>query len=409
MRNSTPIKNLLALGAGLAILSTALVPATAHAAEEPAPPPLDEAVVQRTVDEMVDYSGTPGSMAQVWDETAGTSRMAAGVADRRTGQPARSGLVGRAGGATMTFVTAAVLQLVEEGRLGLDDSIEKYVPGLVPWGEKVTVRMLMNHTSGLYDHLQLPLFADEEQYLTVRWKTFEPRELVRMAVDHGPITEPGEWYFSYTNFTVIGMIMEKVTGNTAQEEVTRRVIKPLRLRHTSFPTYSPFLPRPHARGYFRLDDGSWKDVTELNPTAAGAARAIVSNTPDLITFWRALLTTDKLIGDSSREELLTFTLVNDPGPGPSPVPTIRRVYQGLGIIKIDWSCEVSSYGSHGAAMHGFDTTVHVTADGSRAASAMTNEYTDDDKQGPVLVPFLGAAMCGEHSYPIPPEGSAAPR
>ncbi|MGW1979466.1 serine hydrolase domain-containing protein [Streptomyces sp. NPDC001889] len=426
MRNSNQVTRIPARATALALLTAvcaALAPPTAGAhtgvpagvsagagtvANEPAPPALDKGVVERTVDEMVSWTGTPGAMAQVWDRPTGVHPMAAGVADRRTGRPARADLAGRAGGSSMTFVTAVVLQLAEEGRLGLDDGIETYVPGLLPWGEKVTVRMLLNHTSGLHDHLQLPLFADEERYLTVRWKTYQPRELVRMAVDQGKAAEPGEWYFSYTNFTVIGMIIEKVTGRSPQEQVTRRVIEPLKLRGTSFPTYFPFLSKPHARGYFRLDDGSWKDVTELNPTAAGAARGVVSTAPDLIAFWRALLTTDKLIGAKSREELLTFKPVHDPGPGPAPIPTIRRVHQGLGIIRIDWACGVSSYGSHGAAMHGFDTTVHVSSDGGRAASAMTNEYTNDETQGPVLVPFLAAAMCGEHSYPIPP-GSTADR
>lgn len=151
-----------------------------------------------------------------------------------------------------------------------------------------------------------------------------------------------------------------------------------------------------------MGEDGWLDVTELNPTAAGAARGLISNVPDLMTFWRALLVEGKLVKKPLLDQMLDFLPVFDPGPGPSPIPDVRTVYQGLGIIKIDYSCGTSSYGSHGAAMHGFDTTVHVSADGSRAASAMTNEYTDDLRQGPVLVPFLIAAFCGKHSYPIPP-------
>ncbi len=382
------------------LLAAALVFAgtgPAHAAETP-PTPLDRPLLQRIVDDMVGYSGVPGAVAQVVDNQAGKLNFSSGVADRNSGKPITTDMAGRVGGSSMTFVATVTLQLVEERKIQLDAPVERYLPGLIPWGNQITVRQLLYHTSGLADHLQLPRFADKALYLNERWKTFTPAELVRLAVDEGPITTPGEWYFSYTNYIAVGMIIEKVTGHTPQYEVTKRIILPLKLRSTYFPVVLPIIPFKHSQGYFHMDDGSWIDVTELNPSAAGAARGLISTVPDLVTFWRALLAERKLLKPATLRQMLTFISLQVPGPGPG-VPDIQ-VGQGLGIIQITYSCGVTSYGSHGAAMHGFDTTVHVSKDGSRAASAMVNQYTNDETQGPVLVPFLGAVFCSQYSRPI---------
>jgi D-alanyl-D-alanine carboxypeptidase len=359
----------------------------------PPPAPLDPALVQHVAEETCRIGEVPALMGLIVDRDAGTLPLAIGTADLRTGEHARHDLVGRVGGATQTLVATAVLQMVGEGKLSLDDTIEQHVPGLVPWGEQVTLRSLLNHTSGIEDFQELRRFKDKNEYLAERWTTFSPSDLIRIAVESGPVVPVGTWYFGFTNFVAVGMIIESVTGNTVQAEVTRRIIEPLGLRNTFFPVTQPDIPfRYHARGYFHLDDGSYLDVTELNPSLAGAGRSLLSNMPDLVTFWRALVAERSLLPDSLWREMFTFLPVADPSPAPDSHDGIQAA-QGLGIIRVVHPTGVVSYGSHGAGMHGFDTSVHVSADGSRAVGGMVNQYIEDEKQGAVLLAYLTAGYC----------------
>lgn len=368
-------------------------PGTQGADYGPPPTALDLALMQNVIDETVRISEVPGLMAAVVDDTAGVAPLASGIADMATGEPLRHDFVGRAGGATQTFVATVVMQLVGEGRLSLEDKVEDHLPGLIPWGGQITVRQLLNHTAGIDDYLELDRFKDKNQYLKDRWTTFPPAALVALATANGPVVPPGNWFFGFTDFVVVGMIVEKVTGRTVQQEVTDRIIKPLGLKHTVFPTTEPDIPfRYHARGYFHMDDGSYLDVTELNPSLAGAGRSLISNIPDLITFWRELVVGRRLLADEQWKQMFTFLPVLNPSPAPDSHEGILAA-QGLGIIRIVHPCGVVSYGSHGAGMHGWDTSVHVSADGSRAVAGMVNQYIEDEKQGAVLLAFLTAGYC----------------
>jgi D-alanyl-D-alanine carboxypeptidase len=373
------------------LASVAAQPAAAHPDTGPPLPPVDPVVMQQVIDDMLAESKVPGAMAEVVDARAGDIRLASGTANLQTGAPMRYDLAGRVGGSTQTFVAAATLQLAGEGRLRLDDTVEQYLPGLIPWGREITLRQLLDHTAGLADYLELPRFKDQNQFLNERWTRFTPEQLVGFAVDQGQVVPPGEWYFSFTDFVVVGMIIKKVTGRSAQAEVTDRIIRPLGLRHTFFPTTQKSIPFRHAHGYLHLEDGRYVDVTRLDPSLASTGRGMISTVPDLIKFWRALLTTNKVLSPAMRRQMLTFKQIDGPPPAPD-VPDIK-VAQGLGIIRIQHPCGTVSYGSHGAGMHGWDTTVHLSADGTRAAAGIVNQYIQDEVQGAVLVGFLTAAFC----------------
>lgn len=195
----------------------------------------------------------------------------------------------RIGSVTKTFVATVVLQLVDEGRVRLDDPIDRYLPGLVPDGQQITVRQLLNHTSGIYD------YAHDDGYSTNRWrgadrfKHYEPEQLLAVAFQHPPYFAPGDgWHYSNTNYVIAGLLIEKVTGRPYGTEIRRRILTPLQLTRTSVPGDRLTLPEPHARGYADVD-GRLVDATLMNPSLDGAAGEMISTTSDLNRFFEALL------------------------------------------------------------------------------------------------------------------------
>lgn len=362
-------------------------------------PPFDAVVMQQVVDQMSKHSGVPGGISQVWDATAGTFTFVTGTSDLATGAPMAADLNGRAGGSTMTFVSVVALQLVGEGALALGDRVSRYLPGLIPWAGEITVRNLLNQTSGIADYLGLPAFSDPDQYLSsgARWKTYAPEELLALGVDQGRAAPVGTWHFSYTDFVALALIIEKITGGTIQEQVTARIIEPLGLARTFFPATETGIPFPHAKGYLRLASGEFAEATDLNPSLEWAARGLISNVPDLVTFFRALFAEGRLLGPAELAEMLMFTPVYAPGPGGGG-PQIS-VAQGLGIIAVGWSGGVTSYGTFGSLMHSYDSLVHVSSNRTRVVATLVNQYVSDDAQGPVLLPTVLAAMCGIQRLP----------
>ncbi|MFE6523079.1 serine hydrolase domain-containing protein [Streptomyces sp. NPDC057794] len=184
----------------------------------------------------------------------------------------------RAGSVTKTFVATVVLQLAAEHRLSLSDTVERHLPGLVRGagndGRALTLRSLLTHTSGLYDFT-----AATDGTVPVA-----PDQAVRIALTHPP-AERGRFSYSNTNYVLLGMVVEQVTGASYATETERRILTPLRLTGTSFPGSRSWLPSPHGRAY--AADGT--DVTDLDPRAAGAAGELVTTLADLDRFYAALL------------------------------------------------------------------------------------------------------------------------
>ena len=236
---------------------------------------LDRALARLT------HAGAPGAVVLV-RRGAHTRRVARGYADRATRRPMRAGDRFRIGSLTKTFTATVVLQLAGEGRLGLDDTVERWLPGLVPGGERITVRQLLNHTSGLFN------YTDDEQVLegmlSDRRRAWSPRELVAIGTAHPPTFAPGtRWAYSNTGYIVLGLIAEAVDGRPLATQLETRIFTPLKLRHTSFDS-EPQIAGRYAHGYF-----VGRDVSVLNPTGAWAAGAMVSTAADVGRFYRALL------------------------------------------------------------------------------------------------------------------------
>ncbi|WP_368397214.1 serine hydrolase domain-containing protein [Streptomyces sclerotialus] len=241
--------------------------------------------------------GTPGAAALTTrDGRAYASRFTtAGVADVRTERPITPADHFRAGSLTKTFIATVVLQLTAEHRLSLDDTVGRLLPGLAPGATDprgVTVRELLDHTSGLYNYTADPELSRELHgpgFTAHRYDTYTPDELLRTALEHPPEAAPGDRYaYSNTNYLVLGQIIEAVTGHPYAQEAERRIIGPLGLSGTSFPGTDPSLPRPYGRGYSQV--GSERvDSTTLDPSRAGAAGELVTTLGDLNRFFAALL------------------------------------------------------------------------------------------------------------------------
>ncbi|MEU7049771.1 serine hydrolase domain-containing protein [Streptomyces eurythermus] len=227
--------------------------------------------------------GTPGVLAradragEVWHGTSG-------VADLRTGRPRLPRDRFRIGSLTKPFIATVVLQLAAEPVYGL--SID---------GRRITLRRLLQHTSGLYDYIDDDGFRATftgPAFLSHRYDGATPEELVRTDLAHEPLFDPGDgWSYSNTNYILAGMVIEKATGNSYATAVERRIIRPLGLRGTTVPGTSSSVPGPHGRHYSKLyvDDPAARvhDITDFNPSVSGASGEIISTTRDLNTFIRA--------------------------------------------------------------------------------------------------------------------------
>ncbi|MEU0649544.1 serine hydrolase domain-containing protein [Streptomyces umbrinus] len=330
-------------------------------------------------------TGTVGVVAQSTGPR-GSRYATAGVADKATGAAARSGDRFRMASASKTFVATVVLQLVGEGRLSLDDTVEHWLPGVVSGngndGSRITVRQLLQHTSGLFNYTaDLPVLASVDDYRAGRYTTWTPEQLVGIATGHAPDFEPGaKWAYSNTNYILAGMIIQKVTGQSWEQQVTKRIIRPLGLRDTSAPTTDSRIPGRHLHGYSDFGKtGPTIDTTRFNPSAAGAAGAMIGTTADLTRFYQALLG-GKLLRPAQLAEMKTTVRAADLDP---VWPGARY---GLGLLQVPLTCG-GSYYSHAGDFPGYTTRNGVSPDGRRVvvlhatgdgASDLSTEQAQND-------------------------------
>ncbi|QKW06482.1 beta-lactamase family protein [Streptomyces sp. NA04227] len=311
-------------------------------------------------------AGVPGATVGVRDRGR-VWKAGLGTGDLRTGEPRGTDDHYRVGSISKTFLATVLLQLQAEGEIDLDDSVDKWLPGVVDGnghdGRRITVRQLLNHTSGVFNVTEDPEFqriAFSEEFLKHRYETKTAGELVAVAMKHKPYFAPGKgWHYSNTNYNLAGMIVEKVTGRTYAEEIRSRIIEPLGLHGTRSPGTDPSLPGPHSRAYSKLsEDPAAKktyDVTRMNPSLAGASGDMISNSADLNRFYSALLG-GKLLPKAQLKQMRT-TVETDPES-----PESRY---GLGLISSELSCGVTIWG-HSGGIHGSSSSASVMGDGRHA-------------------------------------------
>src|SRR4051812_25018439 len=241
----------------------------------------DRQEVTRALDLMT-ATGAAGAQVRI---TAGGRQLTARSGVARLGASRGVPVNGRfrIASVTKTFTATVILQLVGERRLALDDSVSRYLPGLLPDGDRITVRMLLQHSSGLHNYSD-DLTGDPAE-LQRHW---DPRDLVAMAIAH-PLNFPPGTASRYSNsdYIVAGLLVEHLTGRPWAAAVRDRIIRPLGLHDTPLPGARPPTPGPHAHGYTQRD-GALVDVTAMNPSVGWAAGEIISTTADLDTFTAAL-------------------------------------------------------------------------------------------------------------------------
>ncbi|WP_223189822.1 serine hydrolase domain-containing protein [Streptomyces sp. TRM68416] len=381
----------LATLAALAVAAVALGALTGTPARSAhqTPPRLDaggpaaHARTQAVLNEIV-AQGTPGVIARVQD-ARGVWDGRAGVGDLVTERPRNTDEKFRIASVTKTFTATVLLGLEAEGRISLDDSVEEWLPGVVRGKGyrpgNITVRHLLNHTSGIFDYNMdegfRALYAGDE-FDRNRHTKWSPQQLVDIALAHPPNFQPeqgsrpgrpGRWDYSDTNYVVAGMIIEKATGGTYAQAVERLVIRPLGLRGTSVPGTAPQLPAPHARHYSTLfQDGpeaKVRDVTEFSPTVAFSAGQMISTVGDVNTFLSKLLAGELLPPAQQRQLLDAVHVDGDKGHGG---PQDRY---GLGIrhFKLKEGCW--AWG-HGGMIPGSATRALASADGRRVMTMNRN-------------------------------------
>lgn len=298
---------------------------------------------------------------------------AAGVRDLTSHAPARADGRFRIASTTKAFTATVVMQLVDEHRIALDAPVERYLPGAVPNGSAISVRQVLNHTSGLHDYAEEPGY--EAWNFPALQRDHTPEELLAVAFAHPPYFPPGARFrYSNTNYVLAGQLVEAVTRRTWAAEVTRRVLRPLGLRHTTLPGTSKHIPGPHAHGYMTVptpDGGPHEltDVTAINPSIVGSAGEIISTTADLTRFF------DHLLGGrlTSRESLEAMR---------TTVPTGNPNWRyGLGLTETTLPCGVRFWGHDGGAL-GFQTMVGRSDDGRQYVLSV-NPYADLVADAPV--------------------------
>ena len=330
--------------------------ATLLAPVHPAPAPAHEdlrAALRPVLD-----AGAPGVIALVRHGRR-VDEVAVGTADLGTGRPMSPDDHVRVGSVTKTFVAVVALQLVAEHRLRLDAPVSTVLPGVLPYGAAVTVRQLLDHTSGVPDYFDriLPLYTTDPGTWLRRW---QPSELVASIAGEPPLFPPGsQWHYSNTDYILMGMAIERITGRSLAAEVRQRVITPLRLRDTTFPTGTVDLPPPAAQGYLTGTGGAPLDVTEFDPSVAWAAGAMISTVADLATFYRELFT-GALLPDRQLAQLLTT--VDAGGFG-----------YGLGIFILTTPCGPAI--GHNGAIFGFGVDAFTSPDGSRQVVLADNAFS----------------------------------
>ncbi|AWW40248.1 serine hydrolase domain-containing protein [Streptomyces cadmiisoli] len=386
-------------GTGPVLASPAPAPAAATVQPSPSPTTSDDGFraltpeVKRQVDEAVlrvmREADVPGVTVGLWTPDKGTHVRSFGVADKATGQEMSPDLSLRIGSETKTFTVTALLKLVDEGRLGLDDTIGEYVDG-VPNGDETTLRQLAGMRSGLFNYTEdqdffKALTSDPE-------RSFTPRQLLDYAFKHPVLFQPGEKFsYSNTNLILLGLVVEQVARQPLQEYIGRTVLEPAGMERTLLPTNAAF-PSPHAQGYTdQTADGKIADTAGWNPSWAWAAGAMISTLEDL-RVWAPTVATgvlpdgEILISPATQQQRLDTRASSIPGAG-----------YGLGIF------DVGGWLGHNGSLPGYESlTVYLP---SARATMVVLLNTDVDHDGSEPSTLFGDAITKivspEHVFDLP--------
>ncbi|MEU3841079.1 serine hydrolase domain-containing protein [Streptomyces sp. NPDC028635] len=354
--------------------------------------------VQRALDAAVQrvmhQANIPGVTVGVWTPDQGRYVKSFGVADKSTGRKMSPDLYMRIGSETKTFTVTAVLQLVDQGKIGLDDTIDKYVSG-VPNGNKITIRQLAGMRSGLFNYS-----ADEDFYKALTSdpkRPFTPQQLLAYAFKHPVLFPPGQqFYYCNTNLILLGLVVEKESGQKLNDYIQHRILDPVGLKHTLFPTGNEF-PTPHSQGYTnQTATGKVEDSADWNPSWGWAAGAMISQLDDL-RVWARTVATGKLpnggdmISPATQKQRLMTPATPIPGAG-----------YGLGIFN------VQGWIGHNGSLPGYESLTIYLPEAQATVVVMLN--TDINYKNEEPSTLFGQAVTQiispDHVFNLPAEPAA---
>jgi D-alanyl-D-alanine carboxypeptidase len=277
---------------------------------------------------------------------------AMGVADRASGEPMTPEVHHRIGSVTKTFTATLLLQAEGDGLLSLDDTIDQYIKG-VPNGDEITLRQLANMTSGVATYSDTEVFPGDPG--ADPYRVWKPKQLARMGIKDSPLFDPGtQFNYSNTNYVLLGLVLEQVTGESIRELTREQIIEPLGLEDTSFPTLADTsLPEPHAQGYTlqgRSSGEKPRDATDWNASWTWTAGMMISTVDDLLVYGRALGTGKGLLSPAQQKERID-SLASDVPPFDQP-PLKGDFGYGLGLMK------EHGWIGHGGLILGYTTALY---------------------------------------------------
>ena len=314
-------------------------------------------------------AGSPGAFARVSDAGSADHSVGAGTGDLSTNSPVNLGGQFRVGSITKNFTAVLVLQLVAQHKVDLDAPAAGYLPtGVLPADSPITVRELLDHRSGLYDYTNDILAGPTiPGYQDFRYKVYDPKALVAQSLSHGSQFTPGSQYgYSNTNFVVLGLLVQQLTGKPYAQVLSERILAPLGLTHTRFVVPKVGIGGPHAIGYLTDDDRTQPmlDATDETASWIWTAGAAISSTADLNAYWRAL-TGGKLLPAAQLAEMEDM----------QPVDSTSGY--GLGMRQYTLSCGTQVDG-HDGIVEGYQTYSYSTQDGSRQVTVSANASNNSD-------------------------------
>ncbi|GGW76879.1 beta-lactamase [Streptomyces lucensis JCM 4490] len=362
---------------GPGAVSAASAPA-AYAAGSPTPSPpgpevraLTPEVASRldaSVRRVMREANVPGVTVGIWTPGQDGYVRSFGVADRASGRPMAPGLYMRIGSETKTFTVTALLQLVGEGKAGLDDPIGRYIDG-VPNGDRITLRELAGMRSGLFNYSEDDAFF--KALTSDPQRPFTPQQLLDYSFRHPVLFPPGRKFdYSNTNLILLGLVVERLSGRHLQDYLRQHITGPAGMRNTFLPTGAEF-PTPHAQGYTdQTADGKVAETAGWNPSWGWAAGAAVSTLDDLHVWARAVATGQfpdgrRMISPALQRQRLTTP--------PTPIPGAGY---GLGIF------DVQGWIGHNGSLPGYESlTVYLPASRTTLV-VLLNTDIDHDGQEP---------------------------
>ncbi|PKW05787.1 D-alanyl-D-alanine carboxypeptidase [Streptomyces sp. 1222.5] len=379
-------------------------PPAASTAGSPAPSPsgpdvraLTPAVARQldtSVERVMREANVPGVTVGIWTPGQPDYVRSFGVADKASGRKMTPDLFMRIGSETKTFTVTALLQLADQGKVGLDDPIGKYIDG-VPNGDRITLRQLAGMRSGLFNYSE-----DDDFFKALTsdpQRPFTPQQLLGYAFRHPVLFEPGQkFFYSNTNLILLGLVVEKESGQRLGDYFEQHILGPAGMKDTVFPTGSEF-PAPHAQGYTdQTADGKVAETAGWNPSWGWAAGAMISTLDDLHT-WAPTVATGRLpdgkrmISPAMQKQRLVTPATPIPGAG-----------YGLGIF------DVQGWIGHNGSLPGYESlAIYLPSTRTSVVVLLNTDIGHDDEEPSTLFgQAVTRVISPQHVFDLPAQPSA---